>query len=370
YRYYKTKVDSLLQAGCELHYFNPGFEKTDINTATNTKGDAARHDNYWHTVRQLLAVAGTQRPLYIFSSSYLHNFNGIRPAMPPTVHWLLYTPADTAAFTSSAFENAAGGITTITTRTSAAGSNNIYADIPGSEAKKITGITPDTATLRVSMYASAGIADAAYIKAAIAAIQQYSNRKITFTACSSPSLLPAKQNWLFWLSTDDPPAGIQANNILRYQKGREEDIQSSLLTAGNPSLYKRIIPAETNTINNIVWADGFGNPILQKEAGPQNTYHFYSRFNTVWTDLVWSNEFTNVLYKLLYGEDATPAAQGFKDLRMADSNQLSPYITVKPITAAKNGAKDISWLFWLAAFIVLSAERMIALTPKKRGAHA
>ena len=49
-----------------------------------------------------------------------------------------------------------------------------------------------------------------------------------------------------------------------------------------------------------IWRDGFGDPVLSLEKQEQsNLYHFYSRFDPAWSDLVWSDDFPKMLLKLI-----------------------------------------------------------------------
>src|SRR5260221_14711101 len=66
-----------------------------------------------------------------------------------------------------------------------------------------------------------------------------------------------------------------------------------------------------------VWKDGYGRGVLGRGG---QTFHFYSRLNPDWGELVWSRQFPAFLARMLFGEEGP----GTRDWRMIDAAKLTP----------------------------------------------
>jgi len=368
YTHYKQQIDSLLQAGFKLHYFNAGFETADVQQLSNTINDSAV-TNYWSTLQQLQHTAGAQIPLYIFTNAYIKNIAGNRPAATPNIHWASYAPGDTASYIAGNYSLLGDSIMVVTAHTAAGGTYNTYNPVN----KALAGTTGyDTSTWNITIYTKTYTADAAYIKAAVDAIKQVSNRKIALTIAANALQLPRHNHWLFWLSADTIPAWVTSQNIFKYAEGKTENVQSWIKLGEDATestrpvaLHKRI--ADTgHGYTKIIWADGYGNALLAETK--QGVYRFFSRFDASWNDLPWSSNFPQVIYSLLFaGNDVSLNAD---DKRLVTGKQLQPLINqnktnVQPSTAGT----DASPLFWLLAFAIFFIERIIALRAKKERAY-
>jgi len=372
YARFKPTVDSLLQGGYALHYFNKGFEKTDLPTALAAKKDTAQPGNYWGTLKQLTNNAGTQMPLYIFTNNYAANFAGDRPAALPNIHWYSYTPADTSTYTAAAYAIEGDSAMVVTANSSATATYNTYADVATAQLQTTA---VDTAALRIVIYSKGYATDAGYIKAAIDAIQQFSKRKIITSAINNVAQIPAQQDWLFWLANEPVPAVMRNKNLFIYEKGREEKTASwvagnegQISTSTPTPLFKSIAaPADDNT--QVVWRDGFGKALLTKETGTNIVYHFFSRFDASWSDLVWSNDFPKMMYSLLFNTSNVPSV---KDKRVIDNSQLQPFVDKEGAATAKQAgaSTDVSGIFWLLVFIIFFIERIISSRVKKERVYA
>ncbi len=379
YNHFKPQVDSLLAAGFEFHYFNTGFEKKDLSAALSEKPDSTiTAVDYWADIVRLNRGTNASTPLFIFTNSYLTHFNSNRAGVTANMHWFTYIPADTSTYTAGAYETSTDSLHITTAASTAIGTYNTYNDIAKTTQQNIT-IPIDTNTLHVAVYAKDNITDAGYIKAAIDAVQQFSKRKIVTSVLNNVSGLPANIDWLFWLSSQPIPAGVQAKNIFMYQTGQVENIQSAILAGPNQSatgaqaaLYKHI--RSTNNLNTgvqTIWADGYGNPLLAKQSGTANIYSFYSHFDASWNDLVWNNQFPQMIYSLLYPGGGSGTINQ-KDKRVIDSRQLQPYKLKENSGALSqlNNSTDISPAFWLAACIIFLIERLVSLKAKKERVYA
>lgn len=369
YTHYKQQVDSLLQAGCQLHYFNTGFATADVQQLSDTTKDSSV-TNYWSTLLQLQHTAGTQVPLYIFTNAYVKNIAGNKPAATLNVHWYTYQPGDTATYNAGGYALQGYDSTMVVTAHTAAGATyNTYKPVKkafAGEAKF------DTSTWYISIYTKTYMADAAYIKAAVDAIKQVSNRKIVVTVTANALQLPRHNDWLFWLSVDTIPNNVTSQNIFKYVEGKTENVQSWVRPGGNATenikpvaLHKHI--ADTGYwYSKIIWTDGYGNALLA-ETNP-GVYQFFSRFDASWNDLPFSSCFPQVMYSLMFADG--DASLNTSDKRVVDDKQLQPHTAPGNTTmqTAKAGV-DASPLFWLLAFIMFFMERIIALSAKKERAY-
>ena len=326
----KQLVDSLLRTGYELHAFERGFPviaagDTPLAPASDTAmAPAAYAASYW----SLAALVQRQSPpgisLYVLTTNQLSLFKGPRPVIEPRLHWNTYpsvvqNPADTG--------------------------------------------------LSITAYGD----DRRYIEAAAKALAQYTGRKLTVTALPPGGILPDKQDWLFWLSTQPLPPGKKATHLFRYEPGKDRGDNASIdfgearnLVAQPVSLYRIVsagnaptgaIPAmaapPVATTARAVWQDPWGNPLLTSD---DTTLHFYSRLDPAWNDLVWSPSFPAILARLLYTRS---------DFGTIDATQLLPDGAAGDTKHA--GTTDLSHVLWLAAFILFILERVLA---RKEGRDA
>lgn len=310
----RALVDSLLRAGYELHAFERGFPVIAAGDTPLAPGSytAMAPTAYW----SLAALVQRQSPagisLYVLTTNQLSLFKGPRPVIEPRLHWDTYpsviqTPADTG--------------------------------------------------LSITAYGD----DRRYVEAAVKALAQYTGRKLTVTDVPSGGTIPDKQDWLFWLSTQPLPPGKKATHLFRYEPGKDLGDNASIdfgearrLVAQPVSLY-RIVSVGNASVGAIptaatapraLWQDSWGGPLLTSD---DTTFHFYSRLDPAWNDLVWSPSFPAILARLLYPRS---------DFGTIDATQLLPdgaaTDTRRPDTT------DLSHVLWLAAFILFILERVLA----------
>jgi hypothetical protein len=124
-------------------------------------------------------------------------------------------------------------------------------------------------------------------------------------------------------------------------------------------LYKSVSTTKNN--GSGIWNDGFDNPVLSFEKqGQTDIYHFYSRFDPSWSDLVWSDDFPKMLLKLIIGQSAN---QDIKyDRRVVDIKQLLPALNNE--THTSNGKiierTDLTRYCWLLLVLIFIVERWLA----------
>lgn len=400
YPKFKPQIDSLFKAGYSFHYFNPGFQKadlfkvlTDASLIKHAADSSAQKSSYWSLLQQLDQQVVSGVPVYLFTPATFLHFIGDRPAVALKLNWKTYTPADTvttwiqsAWFTDDNNISVTEGNTqpsgTYFTRTlirSGEQQNTPYAVSVGSGRPEInikntgngiiqTPVTIDTSTLKYAVVDDKNAVDAGYIMAALKAVAGFTQHKAIIKQYNSSSPIPPGQDWLFWLSDKTVnTATLQvARNILTYQNGKTENINSWLI-AGNGyplaqneaeiPLYK-LVDANV-TKGRLIWHDGFGRPVLSVEQqGKTNLYHFYSRFNPAWNELVWSDDFPKMLLKLVSaGNQMIPY-----DKRVIDEKQVQPLMNdeKQAVTQKITGEIGLGHYLWLMMILMLIAERWLA----------
>ena len=389
-------IDSLTKAGYEFHYFNKGFAKADLKKlrADTSMNDKPQTDdpNYWNRVSILSQQLPAVMPVYLITPNGASHFSGNKPSVTLNLKWKTYIAIDSVStwiekawFTTNndikviqGNSRPSGTVFANYTIASGAAANSLFevGTANGNPTVKLKNgnqstVIIDTATLRLAVYTDKYNADAGYLKAALQAIANFSKLKVTIKQYTNPAQIPAGQNWLFWLADKQLDATVQkkAANILQYESGKVGNANSWIKTNGrfaaggeqNIALFKRI--AGDDTTANSIWQDGFGNPVLSVvQIGEISSYRFYSHLNPAWNNLVWSDEFPQLLFKLIIGRNVSEQGNKY-DRRVMDEQQLMPYhskeTTIKTAEPVKQQI-DLSRYFWLAMMVVFVTERWLA----------
>jgi hypothetical protein len=384
YQHYKPKADSLIKAGYEIHYFNSGFQKTTLVQAlsdtTSFKTNAVIP--YWSLVQQLNRTLPAVVPVYLITPNSLNNFEGNKPGTILKLHWLTYTIKDStanwiqkASFTGRkdvrlviGDSKPSGTVYHSDSITQGALENAPYVLIISKgkpfislKNKSQKPVEIDTSTLKIDVFAGTNSTDARYVKAALESIGQYTQQNIAINDYNNTNKI--KKDWLFWL-TDKPvdnTAIRRYNNILVYEAGKVETVEGRVITGeeGFPSrdihLYKSVV-SKTHADEN-EWFNGYGNPLLTNELkGTTHLYHFYSRFNPSWNDLVWDASFPQIILQLIVPLNEYPGNTAF-DKRIISDQQIRPYIIPEDSVTQSNDSLSIAmthyfWLFLVSVFIL------------------
>ena len=227
----------------------------------------------------------------------------------------------------------------------------------------------DTGVIKISIYADKNKRDADYLKASLEAIHAFTKRKIEINVVPATSSFPQKTVWLFWLSDKPLPAGIAAQNIFKYE-GEEIVAEHSLISVNAVAqpikIYKRTVPGTSFSQSTTVdWQDAFGNPLLVREKNVDgNIYHFYSRFNPQWNDLVWNDAFPSLLLQLIFKDDIERINHSYPDVRAIDVQQMQTAFIKSDQKTIPATVSDLSNIFWLIFFLLFCAERIISFKTK------
>jgi len=386
YNNYKQLIDSLTAKGYQFHYFTKGFPEANLKEALDRDSTAeVDTDGYWQQLVLLDKSSSPAIPKYLFTRNALQKFEGSRPVISHHLQWLTYTTKDSLFDTiPAAFLTNTGNAGLLAIHSTPFSNSYQTKDAAGMSLSQTTNGTAlqlkngtilplDTATLTVAIYTGKNGKDAGYIKAALASIQQYTQRKLSVTTVSSVAAVPAKAKWLFWLSEDALPQSVQYEQVFLYQQGKETSVNSVVQTGQyvisneqNIGLFKRI-SFDSSGKNSTLWTDGFGNPLLTRStlSNGKMAYRFYSRFNPSWNDLSWSAVFPSLLLTLMYHDINL---NDYTDKRVIDQHQYLPRVLPeKNISKTQyKTTRSLTNIGWWIAFIVLCMERVFSFMPKKQ----
>ncbi len=332
YEHFKPTIDSLLQAGMEFHYFEEGFKKEKLPDALKLPTDSNTEQASY---RQLMALLNQQAdaamPVYLFTDNWLRNFSGRRTAVALNLHWYTFTPA------------------------------------AGNEQP-----ATDTSALHISIYSHQYTNDARYLKAALSAIQQFSRKHMVIQSTTAVNDIPAQADWLFWLA-DEPAVINGADNIVQYVKGKPSSNTSWILPAAQDffspvDLYTAVLENDAaKQQRQLLWKDGYGNPMLTRQQEDNAQYYWlYTHIDPKWNELPWSDNFPQLLFQLLY--EKQPQQSAGKRFAIIDSTQLMPLHVPASEAVSKPAIfseTKLDSLFWLTAFLLFFAERVLSFYHRK-----
>lgn len=350
----KKTVDSLLNLGFELHNFNLGFHQFLLKDSL-LKTNESSGLSYSSLFNQLNKQIPSGSSVYLFADHQLKNFDSSLPKPNFNLIWKNIEKTDTLKTWSTSFlgKTYEGRSTPKQTSYSAKQTQNLP-------------------IISVLIYDPTGT-DSKYIKASLNAISDFTKRKIEFKNWNNSE--KSKADIGFWLSDQQ----INASNLgklkdsasfLNYEKGKVLGENSTIILDDNRDktieLKKRIAP--NNIKGNAIWADGFGQPILISEnILKRKQFHFYSRFNPQWTDLVWNEQFVRALIPIVLGKQDAKEF-GFEnyslDQRTIDKTQFRKSKINKSSTYSKTENKNLDYIIWLLAFIILIVERILSFRKK------
>jgi len=350
----KKTVDSLLNLGFELHNFNLGFHQFLLKDSL-LKANESSSLSYSSLFNQLNKQVPSGYPVYLFADYQLKNFDSNLPKPSFKLIWKEIENTDTLKTWSTKFLGKTYEGKSTPTQTS-------YS----------TQTTQDLPVISVLIYDPLGT-DSKYIKAGLGAISDFTKRKIEFKNWNNSAKVKADVG--FWLSdqpisTSDLSKLKDGARFLNYQKGKVSIENSNLHIDETEDqaieLRKRIAPE--NLSGEIIWTDGFGQPILVSESSfKKKQFHFCSRFNPQWTDLVWSEQFVKALIPIVLGNQNAKDF-GFEDnsldQRTIDKTQFNEAKIGKSSNYIKTESKNLDYLLWLIAFMVLIIERILSFRKK------
>lgn len=363
YNVQKKTIDSLLDLGFELHEFNLGFEAMTLQDTLTAVEE--RELSYSSLFKQLNSQLPAHFPVYLFAGHQLNQFNGTLPTIALDLKWKTTLTTDTLKQWTSQFEGKSYQAQSTPSLTS-------YTAVANGAAPPI---------IEVLIHDPSGT-DRKYVEAALNAMGDFTKRKITIKTWGAGAEPEAMVG--FWLSDqqiDQKHLSRLKNGgkLFTYAKGKIRALGTSLNLSNRAwgnyqtvNLYQSIIPIQLG--GEMVWSDGFGHPILSKETkGNYEQYHFYSRFDPKWTDLVWSEQFVKALMPVVY-TDQDAMDFGF-EYHPADQRQLAQaqkqFIQLNSSAALEKNSisTPLDHLFWLLAFLILIIERILSFRKQTKLKH-
>jgi hypothetical protein len=382
YQKCKPTIDSLNKAGYEFHYFDKGFEKTDFSKAL---ADTTIYKNTpisnWSLIQQLDGQIPSTLPVYLFTSNNASHFIGAKPEVCLALNWQTYAPADSAnTWAANAWmtnnneiqivEGSSKSWATFYTERKIRSGDQQTPFVVRTENGNLTvgiknsneSVAVDTSTWRFAIYADKNTTDARYVKAALQSIIQFTKHKAVIKQYADAGQIPPHQNWVFWLSANPINHKPNCDNLFAYENGKVNSadswINDEASTKQKISLYRSITRDDNKGYS--IWKDGFGEPVLTlQQQGQTNSYHFYSRFDPAWSDLVWSDPFPKMLMKLIAGQSSGPHT--IHDRRMMAAKQIMPVINNEAHVSNKVVERtDLSHYLWLLLALTFAVERWLA----------
>ncbi|MBM3400968.1 MAG: hypothetical protein FJY21_01400 [Bacteroidetes bacterium] len=396
YSKFQKEIDSLDQVGYDLHLFEAGFKSEELDKLKDseiTKNSTENPLSYWSLLKMLNQEIPKNKEAHIFTPNQLNRFKGDRPEVAIKLHWKTYTPNDSSAqwIESAWFKD--DSVRAIISQSNPKSLQRIPITFDPSDKKSVFSLTfqdglsrlsykddsairqkpvsIDTSTIRIAIYEDKFKKDAEYLRAAINAIQKYTERRIELRLINS-ELINGAQNIVFWLS-EKMPAEFQIKNLgpgsslFVYEKGKTEEINSSVVFSEQASQMEEIklqkrVPATRGPKNNYtIWEDGFGEPLLDLEIKNKlRIYHFYSRFNPEWNGLVWDEDFAKILAPLIIPKIHNSFTEQFDRRSLAESWIIPARAEIKSQTAQKNTESDLRHIFWISLYFLFLGERWLS----------
>ncbi len=396
YTRFQKEIDSLVQAGNELHLFEPDFKAVDLDhlkEAAAIRYSTKSNHAYWSLIRMLDQQIPKGSIAYIFTSNLMNRFKGERPEIVTNVIWKTYTLADsTASWIESAWFNA-DSINAIIAKSSPEGTkrnmvsfdpadrNSAFrVDIHDGQTKLAfrsdledfeKSVVIDTSTIRITVHIGNFQKDAEYLNAAIAAITKYTRRKIELNSTQSEEI-KGTENIVFWLSekklSENQLKKLKSgSSIFIYANGKVESINGRIVLSAHTFqknaiiLHKRIQYGALKKNNIAVWEDGFGNPVLELEmVNNIRFYKFYTRFRPEWTELVWDEDFVKILVPIIIPQSQNPGSERY-DRRSVDGTIFIPKLSEsKYKIMQKTNKSDLKQAFWLILMLLFLCERWLS----------
>lgn len=333
-------------------------------------------------------------PVWLFTPNLLSHFKGKRPEVSLNLRWKVFTASDSVnSFIQSAWFLPNKDIRVIEGTSSSAGISYTAKTVnPGSRDASaylidVTNGRPvislrkngqpnreiDTTTLKIEVFAQKNSADDGYLQAALESVIRFSERKANIRPFNVD--FREQKDWLFWLSEQPVDNSVisRFKHVLVYEKGKTQVAETSLsaddryaVSQGQNTIAVYKTMSATKQIGEPLWHDGFGNAVLELEKkGQTEIYHFYSRFNPAWSDLVWNPAFPKMLLQLLFPPSDV---NGEIDRRVIDEKQVQPLIvSERHYAATKSILKtDLTHELWLITALLFGAERWLAHQTNKR----
>ncbi|WP_205501484.1 BatA domain-containing protein [Rufibacter psychrotolerans] len=342
-------VDSMAVQGWRIHRLQPAFPELSLTPETSIRTFQVNSlfpdtTNAWAMARVLNRSLPSHATAQIFTTDLLRHHRGEHPLLRNGFSWIPVSVPRTQTWLQEAYYTSSGQLLlqfgrseeqeiTFTEHRVAKPISGQVISVPGFPSVRFTshsevdslhllGSARNTIPLRkeplqvLVRYSQSRQADVRYLGAALQAALEYKGVAHTLTVSSDGQPLPTSApDWVFWLSDEsltsflarfpqkklktlqDAPASAKAQPVSSW-------LQIPRLSKTIP-LHRRI-PVTINLSVEVLWQDGFGQPMLTQQTQQNATqYHFYSRFHPDWNNLPDSGHFPELLLRLLFPEDSS-----------------------------------------------------------------
>ena len=388
YQQEQKTIDSLLEAGFELHDFNLGFKALILSDTVQVQSpDLSNHA----LLKQLNTILPAGFKVYLFANNQINQTdeNPVKTALNIVFKPILALDSITEIVTD-AYTTNQDSMRVLVLKT---GPNHSKYEVISltNENKNIdlkienglsfvktksqnNWVKVNDETIKISIYNSKNDAYN-YLNAALTSIRDYSQKRIIWQKIQKDELNQSETDILFWLTDEEIPKNLKLKNgakLFSYQIGKEEIINSVLIENQSNStsdLFKRI--AFKNGGGSNVWEDGFGEPLLTLSKDEKvNQFNFFSRFEPQWTNLVWEADFAQILMPVILAAPENIKNYGFEvdslDKRVWDKNQeFYDQTATKKANISALTQKSVGNWFWLSAFFLLFIGRVLSYQKRK-----
>lgn len=370
----RKALDSLLKLGYELHDFSVGFKELNLSdTLQNTASGeiptlSEPQVTYSSLIAQLNKILPADFPVYLYSD---HRQNRLGDEIQTVSFDLKWVETEGADSVSTWMTNAGNKV--LEGRST-----------PSSITYKLINTDHQPEAYNIMIYVGNNTTDATYLEAALNAIGQFSGRDLkieTLKGVGDASI--AKADLIFWFSDRSSSALLKQGmkkgaSLFTYEAGKIVR-NASLISFDNTNSGT---PSEITLTNRIIaksypgkalWKDGSGTPVLSVENKDNYShYHFYSKFNPQWSDLVWNEQFVKAIMPIVLKKDEN---LGFED-RAADQRVWNKDLKT---TLSERGSKStdvistqtsLTTTIWICALILFIVERMLSLYVRKETINA
>lgn len=387
----KNSIDSLIKNGFELHELALEFPLLNLSDTSNLIINKSKNLTLSSLIKQLNNQLPPNFKTIVYGDIKYSSFVGALPAINldldfhqintkdsliqkvVSAYWSINDSLKVLVMSSSSKE------TTYQLENFTPSNSNLEMKTEEGESlvkakNQDTWIKVNNKPLELAIY-SDQLTDANYLNAALQAIRSFTKRKITIQKAANSTAISPNVDWIFWLSEKPVPSDLNKKaNIFLYKKGKTQPMQTYLIigTAVKPKLYQRI---EADSIGlEKIWTDGFGQSILGLEQKDEaNIYHFYSRLDPQWSDLVWSESFAKALMPVLLSKPSTIKEFGFNpekedQRRIASSEnfiQENQKVNTQNIKKEATIQQPIADWFWFIGFLLFLTERLVTYKQQK-----
>jgi len=365
----RKTLDSLFKHGYELRDFAVGFKELNLSdtlqnaTSKEVPGVSEPLLTYSTLITQLNKILPGDFPVYLYSNHRQNRLGNKLQSVSFDLKWIETKEADSV---STWLTNAGNKVMEGTSK-------------PGSITYKLINTDQQPELQNVLIYAGNNSTDATYIKAALDAIGRFSGRNLKIKNLNStddPSIVDA--DLIFWFSDKSSNVVVKKGlkkgaRLFTYEAGKTVDNASLIdLDEASKGAEPEIVLTKSILVKSYpgtaLWTDGFGAPLLSVEnKGNYAHYHFYSKFNPQWSDLVWKEQFVKAIMPIVLGKEEN---LGFEDRpddqRIWDKDlKTTRFESGSKTTIVVSSQTPLTTVLWICTLLIFIVERILSLSARK-----